>query len=134
MPEWGMVPIPAKLAAEGVRDMVRVTDGRMSGTSFGTVVLHVAPEAAAAGPIALVEDGDLIHLNVAEGHIDLLISKAELAKRQKRYQARSPEHLRGWPRLYQEHVMQAPDGCDLDFLRAPTAAHDGSSFPVVGRS
>jgi dihydroxy-acid dehydratase len=132
MPEWGMVPIPAKLAADGVRDMVRVCDGRMSGTSYGTVVLHVAPEGAAGGPIGLVQDGDLVHLDVEGGRIDLEVSPAVLAQRSR--PALDTEHLRGWPKLYRDHVLQAPQGCDLDFLRATTASHLRFVPPIVGRS
>jgi dihydroxy-acid dehydratase len=134
MPEWGMIPIPARLVAAGVTDMVRVTDARMSGTSFGTVFLHVAPEAAAGGPLGLVQDGDMIAVDVAAGSVELEVSPAELARRAA---ARPPEprkHLRGWPALYAEHVLQAPQGCDLDFLIAPTPEHRRFVEPVVGRS
>jgi dihydroxy-acid dehydratase len=134
MPEWGMVPIPAKLARQGVRDMARVTDGRMSGTSFGTVLLHAAPEAAAGGPIGLVRDGDIIEWDIAAGRADLLVSDEELAARGAATPPPQSAHVRGWPLLYQQHVMQAPDGCDFDFLRAPTPAHLPFVEPVVGRS
>ena len=134
MPEWGMVPIPLKLIEAGVHDMVRVTDARMSGTSFGTVFLHVAPEAAIGGPLALVEDGDTITVDVEEGRLDLDVAEDELERRRARWIAPPQLHLRGWPLLYREHVMQAPDGCDFDFLRAPTSAHRRFVEPVVGRS
>lgn len=134
MPEWAMAPIPARLAAAGVTDMVRISDGRMSGTSFGTVVLHVAPESAVGGPLALVEDGDLIRLDIASRSIDLLVEESVLAERRLRLQPRPDEHLRGWPRLYRDHVLQAPLGCDLDFLAAPTPAARRFVPPVVGRS
>jgi dihydroxy-acid dehydratase len=134
MPEWGMIPIPAKLAAAGVRDMVRVTDARMSGTSFGTVFLHVAPEAAVGGPLALVRDGDMISVDAAAGVLDLDVGADELARRRAAWSAPASPHLRGWPALYRAHVTQAPDGCDLDFLTAPTAAHRRFVEPVVGRS
>ena len=134
MPEWGMVPIPRTLAEAGVRDMVRVTDARMSGTSFGTVFLHVAPEAAIGGPLALVQDGDPIAVDIEEGRLDLDIATDEMERRRARWTAPASPHLRGWPLLYREHVMQAPDGCDLDFLRAPTPAHRRFVEPVVGRS
>jgi dihydroxy-acid dehydratase len=134
MPEWGMVPIPRKLAEARVHDMVRVTDARMSGTSFGTVFLHVAPEAAIGGPLSLVEDGDPITVDVEAGRIDLGVDDHELQRRSARWTAPPSPHLRGWPVLYREHVMQAPDGCDLDFLRAPTPAHRRLVEPVVGRS
>lgn len=134
MPEWGMTPIPQRLAAAGVRDMVRISDGRMSGTSFGTVVLHVAPEAAAGGPLALVEDGDLIRLSVAERRLDLLVDDVVLSQRRARYEPPARMHVRGWPLLYQQHVLQAPEGCDLDFLVATPGARPELIEPVVGRS
>ena len=134
MPEWGMIPIPAKLVAAGVTDMVRVTDARMSGTSFGTVALHIAPEAAIGGPLGLVIDGDMIALDVEAGTLDLQIAPAELARRREAFTPPAAPHLRGWPALYARHVLQAPDGCDLDFLTAPTPAHRRFVDPVVGRS
>jgi dihydroxy-acid dehydratase len=134
MPEWGMIPIPARLAAAGVRDMVRITDARMSGTSFGTVFLHVAPEAAIGGPLALVRDGDMIDVDVAAGVLSLDVPAGELARRRAAWSAPASPHLRGWPALYREHVTQAPEGCDLDFLMAPTAAHRRFVEPVIGRS
>jgi dihydroxy-acid dehydratase len=129
-----MAPIPAKLARQGVRDMARVSDGRMSGTSFGTVLLHAAPEAAVGGPIGLVRDGDVIEWDIPAGRADLVVSEDELAERRAGSPPPGSAHVRGWPRLYQEHVMQAPDGCDLDFLRAATPAHLPFVEPVVGRS
>ncbi len=134
MPEWGMIPIPAKLAAAGVTDMVRVTDARMSGTSYGTVILHAAPEAAVGGPLALVADGDMISVDAAAGSISLEVPEGELARRRAAWAPPASPHLRGWPALYRDHVLQAPQGCDLDFLRAPTAAHRRFVEPVVGRS
>jgi dihydroxy-acid dehydratase len=134
MPEWGMIPIPAKLAAAGVTDMVRVTDARMSGTSYGTVFLHAAPEAAVGGPLALVADGDMISVDAAAGSISLEVPEGELARRRAAWAPPASPHLRGWPALYRDHVLQAPQGCDLDFLRAPTAAHRRFVEPVVGRS
>jgi len=134
MPEWGMVPIPARLIKAGVTDMVRVTDARMSGTSFGTVLLHAAPEAAVGGPLGLVRDGDLISVDVPAGTLDLEVDESDLAGRRAAWTPEPPRHMRGWPALYALHVMQAPDGCDLDFLRAPTAAHRTFIEPVVGRS
>ena len=116
MPEWGMLPIPNKLLRRGVRDMVRISDARMSGTAYGTVVLHVSPEAAVGGPLALVESGDTIRISVRERRIDLDVDAAELARRKSRWQPPAvPE--RGYRRLYAERVMQAEDGCDFDFLR-----------------
>ncbi len=134
MPEWGMIPIPAALAAAGVTDMVRVTDARMSGTSFGTCFLHVAPEAAIGGPLALVEDGDMIVVDVAAGRLDLDIDEGALLSRWAAWSAPVSEHLRGWPSLYQAHVLQADSGCDFDFLRSPTVEHRRFVPPVVGRS
>jgi dihydroxy-acid dehydratase len=134
MPEWGMIPIPAKLAAAGISDMVRVTDARMSGTSYGTVVLHAAPEAAIGGPLALVADGDMICLDAEAGSISLDVPAEEIARRRAAWAPPAPGHLRGWPALYRDHVLQAPQGCDLDFLVAPTPAHRRFVEPVVGRS
>jgi dihydroxyacid dehydratase/phosphogluconate dehydratase len=134
MPEWGMIPIPAALAAQGVRDMVRVTDSRMSGTSFGMCVLHVAPEAAVGGPLALVQTGDLIHLDVANGSLDLLVADDELERRRADWAPPASEHVRGWPVLYRAHVTQADEGCDFDFLQAPTAESRVFVPPIVGRS
>ena len=134
MPEWGMIPIPAKLVADGVTDMVRVTDARMSGTSFGTVFLHAAPEAATGGPLALVADGDPVAVDVAAGTLTLEVPEAEVARRRARWTPPPSPHLRGWPALYRDHVLQAPEGCDLDFLRAPTKEHRRFVEPVVGRS
>ena len=134
MPEWGMIPIPARLVRAGVTDMVRVTDSRMSGTSFGTVVLHAAPEGAVGGPLGFVRDGDVIVVDVPAGTIDLDVSPAELARRRAGWAPPPSRHLRGWPALYAKHVLQAPEGCDLDFLRAPTPAHRAFVEPTVGRS
>jgi len=106
MPEWGMIPIPQKLLAQGVTDMVRITDARMSGTSFGTVFLHVSPEAAVGGPIALVRTGDIISVDVLAGTLDLEVDEAELHRRRAQWQPPVSEHLRGWPLLYQRHVQQ----------------------------
>ncbi|MET3805941.1 dihydroxy-acid dehydratase [Nakamurella sp. UYEF19] len=134
MPEWGMVPIPQRLAERGVTDMVRVTDARMSGTSYGTVFLHAAPEAALGGPLALVRDGDPIVVDVEDGRLDLDVEASELARRRAAWVPPVSEHLRGWPALYQRHVMQAPSGCDLDFLVGDTAAKRRFVEPVIGRS
>jgi dihydroxy-acid dehydratase len=115
MPEAGYLPIPRKLAERGVKDMVRISDARMSGTAFGTVVLHVAPEAAIGGALAAVRNGDRIRLSVAAKTIDLLISKEELAKRLANH-VPPPTPARGYAALYQKSVTQAPSGCDFDFL------------------
>jgi dihydroxy-acid dehydratase len=118
MPEVANMPLPKKLLEQGVRDMVRVCDGRMSGTAYGTVVLHVAPEAAAGGPLGLVRDGDEILLDVPGRRIDLLVAPEELARRHPNARTRDgfAAPLRGWERLYVDHVLQADTGVDLDFL------------------
>ncbi|MBC7463499.1 MAG: dihydroxy-acid dehydratase [Actinobacteria bacterium] len=134
MPEWGMIPIPKKLAAQGVVDMVRVTDSRMSGTSFGTCVLHVSPEGAVGGVIGLVKDGDIIELDVSRRSLSLKISDEELAVRKASWAGLQTEHLRGWPSLYQAHVLQPDEGSDFDFLRAPTPEMRRFVPPVIGRS
>jgi dihydroxy-acid dehydratase len=124
MPEAGYIPIPKKLAAAGVKDMVRISDARMSGTAFGTIVLHISPEAAVGGPLALVEDGDQIALDVAAGRIELLVREATLAERRERWQP--PEIAgseRGYLKLYLDEVLQAEDGCDFDFLRKTPRRH-----------
>ena len=115
MPEAGYLPIPMKLSRGGVKDMVRISDARMSGTAFGTIVLHVTPEAAAGGPLARVHTGDRIRLSVKERRLDLLVDAAELARRAAAAAPTVPS--RGYRRLYLEHVLQADDGCDFDFLR-----------------
>jgi dihydroxy-acid dehydratase len=117
MPEWGNLPIPKKLLARGVRDLVRISDARMSGTHYGTCVLHVSPEAAVGGPLALVRTGDEIELDVAARRLHLAVDDAELARRRAAWQPPAPPYARGWTRLYQQHVTQAHEGCDLDFLQ-----------------
>lgn len=134
MPEWGMIPIPVRLAEQGVTDMVRVTDARMSGTSFGTCFLHVAPESAVGGPLAIVRDGDPIVVDVHARRLDLDVPEVELRRRRFVWTPPRPEHRRGWPALYQRTVLQAPDGCDLDFLRPRNAVELRPVPPVVGRS
>ncbi len=116
MPEVANVPVPAKLLARGVRDMVRICDGRMSGTGYGTVVLHVAPEAAVGGPLALVRTGDPVTLDVPARTLTLEVPDGELAARRARWRPPVPHAGRGWTRLYTEHVLQADSGADLDFL------------------
>jgi dihydroxy-acid dehydratase len=116
MPEWGMLPIPKKLLEQGVRDMVRVSDARMSGTSYGACVLHVAPESFVGGPLALVKDGDVIELDVPQRRIALRVGDAELATRRASWRPREFPHPRGFGALYARHVTQADQGCDFDFL------------------
>ena len=110
------MPIPKVLVKQGLRDMVRVSDARMSGTAFGTAVLHVAPEAQAGGPLALVKTGDRIRLSVASGRLDLLVEESELAQRRAAWQPEPPRASRGYSKLYQNSVLQADQGADLDFL------------------
>jgi dihydroxy-acid dehydratase len=116
MPERGNLPIPKKLLARGIRDMVRISDGRMSGTAFGTVVLHVAPESAIGGPLALVQDGDEILLDAPGRTLSLLVDEGELARRREAWKPTHPLAGRGYTWLYQQHVLQADRGCDFDFL------------------
>ena len=118
MPEWGMLPIPKKLLKQGVRDMVRISDARMSGTSYGTCVLHVAPESFVGGPLALVRDGDPIELDFAGRKLNLLVDGAELAARRAAWTAPPPRYGRGYGAMFSAHVTQANKGCDFDFLQA----------------
>jgi dihydroxy-acid dehydratase len=121
MPEWGMLPIPQKLLVKGVRDMVRISDSRMSGTAYGACVLHVSPESFVGGPLALVRDGDLIELDVAGRRLHLQVSDEELARRRSEWRAPERRYERGFGALYAAHVTQADQGCDLDFLHAGAA-------------
>jgi dihydroxy-acid dehydratase len=116
MPEYGMLPIPDYLLAQGVRDMVRISDARMSGTSYGACVLHVAPESFVGGPLAFVQTGDLITLDVAARELSLDISERALAQRQQQWQPPAAKFERGYGALYTEHITQANEGCDFDFL------------------
>ena len=118
MPEWGMLPIPRKLLAQGVRDMVRISDARMSGTAYGACVLHVSPEAFIGGPLALVRDGDLIELDVAARKLELRVNDDELVQRRASWKPRPAHYERGFGALYAAHVTQADKGCDFDFLEA----------------
>jgi L-arabonate dehydrase len=120
MPEWGAAPVPARLLQRGVKDMVRISDARMSGTSYGTVVLHVAPESAVGGPLALVRDGDEIELNVPARTLSLRVDEAELARRKAAWTPRPPHFTRGYGQLFLEHVLQANEGVDFDYLRGKT--------------
>jgi dihydroxy-acid dehydratase len=122
LPEWGQLPIPKKLLQQGVRDMVRISDARMSGTSYGACVLHVAPESHVGGPLALVRDGDEIELDIPGRKLTLKISDAELERRRDAWTPPKAHYTRGFGSLYLEHVTQANEGCDFDFLAdgAPT--------------
>ena len=122
MPEWGNLPIPKKLLAQGVRDMVRISDARMSGTHYGCCIVHVAPESAIGGPLALVKTGDRIRLDVPGGRLDMFVDDAELNRRRDTWRPPASPYRRSYAALYQHHVCQAPQGCDFDFLAgtAPT--------------
>lgn len=134
MPEWGMIPIPKKLQLQGVKDMVRISDARMSGTSFGTVILHVAPEAALGSVLALVKDGDLVSINVMERQIKLEVDDHELQLRKQQWQPIVSLHKRGYPALYIREVLQANEGCDFDFLKPKSKEELIFISPTVGRS
>jgi dihydroxy-acid dehydratase len=120
MPEWGNLPIPKKLLKAGVRDMLRLSDARMSGTHYGTCVLHISPESAVGGPLALVHTGDEIELDVARRRLHLHVSDEELARRRAAWTPPVQPFTRGFTRLYQQHVTQAHLGCDFDFLQGNT--------------
>jgi L-arabonate dehydrase len=130
-PEWGHIPMPAKLLKRGVSDIVRISDARMSGTSFGTVVLHVAPESAVGGPLAIVQDGDEVVLDVPSRRIDVQLSPDEIARRLALFNPPKPPYDRGYGRLFLEHVEQANLGCDFDFLRH--VGQVGNLRPIVNR-
>jgi dihydroxy-acid dehydratase len=134
MPEWGMIPIPARLQKKGVTDMVRLSDARMSGTSFGMVILHVAPEAAVGGPLCLVQNGDLITLDVPNRTLTLEVSGEEIDRRRALWQQPVSKHRRGYPHLYIREVLQADQGCDLDFLKPKSDEDLPFIEPIVGRS
>ncbi len=133
MPEWAMVSLPPSVLARGVRDMVRVSDGRMSGTSFGTVFLHVAPEAATGGPLAAVRDGDVIRVDADAGVIEVELAPEEIDRRLGALERSRPVG-RGYLSFYAEHVQQAPRGCDFDFLAGAPGVPPRLEEPVVGRS
>ena len=119
MPEWGMLPIPKKLVKQGVRDMVRISDARMSGTSYGACILHVAPESFVGGPLAFVQTGDEIEIDIPARKIHLHVSDEELARRKAAWQKPAPRYPRGYGALFSDHIGQADDGCDFDFLSRP---------------
>jgi dihydroxy-acid dehydratase len=125
MPEWGQLPIPQKLLKQGVRDMLRISDARMSGTSYGACVLHVTPESHVGGPLALVRDGDPIELDIEARSINMLVADAELARRKAAWRSPEPKFTRGYGVLYLKHIQQADTGCDFDFLESGQAQAAG---------
>ncbi|MGH9511389.1 MAG: IlvD/Edd family dehydratase [Terriglobales bacterium] len=132
MPEWGQIPIPVNLLKRGVTDMVRISDSRMSGTSYGTVVLHISPESAIGGPLAVVQNGDQVRLDVENRRLDLLVSDAELGCRRKAWIPARKKYHRGYYTMFLNHILQADQGCDFDFL---VGQSDGEpNEPIVGRS
>jgi dihydroxy-acid dehydratase len=128
MPEWGALPIPRKLLARGVRDLLRISDARMSGTHYGTCVLHVSPESAVGGPLALARTGDVIELDLETRSLNLRVGDDELARRRAAWRAPPQPYHRGWTRLHQQHVRQAHEGCDLDFLEGTAATPEPDIF------
>jgi len=133
MPEWGSIPIPRKLLRQGVRDMVRISDARMSGTSYGTVILHVSPEAQAGGLLAVVENGDWIEVDVDNGTLHLDVPDETIAARFKVWTPSPRRNVRGYLRMFADHVLQPHEGCDLDFLRPRSKEEAAFVPPVVGR-
>ena len=125
MPEWGMLPIPLKLVKQGVRDMLRLSDARMSGTSYGACILHVAPESYVGGPLALVRTGDLISVDVAARRIHLEVSDEELAARRQAWTPPAPRFERGYGWMFSRHILQADEGCDFDYLETAFGAPVG---------
>jgi dihydroxyacid dehydratase/phosphogluconate dehydratase len=131
MPEWGQLPIPQKLLKQGVRDMLRISDARMSGTSYGACVLHVTPESHVGGPLALVQDGDTIEIDVQARRIDMLVDAQEIARRKSAWRPPQPKFTRGYGVLYLNHIRQADTGCDFDFLEAEKAASAAGGDPEI---
>ena len=117
MPEWGFLPLPKKILATGVRDMVRLSDARMSGTAFGTVVVHVTPESAKGGPLAAVQNGDTISLDVPNRRLELLVEDREIQRRLSESPPTKQPFERGYGWMFAQHILQADQGCDFDFLR-----------------
>ncbi|MGL4978335.1 MAG: dihydroxy-acid dehydratase, partial [Plesiomonas sp.] len=128
MPEWGNLPIPKKLLEQGVTDMVRISDARMSGTHYGSCVLHVSPEAAVGGPLGLVKTGDLIQLDISAGTLNMLVSDEELAVRRAAFTPVHHQYNRSFAALYQQHVTQAHEGCDFDFLQSAESVREPDIF------
>ena len=116
MPEWGMLPMPKALLKQGHRDMLRISDARMSGTSYGACILHVAPESFVGGPLALLKTGDIVRMDLEARSLDMLVDEEELAARRAAWQAPEPRFERGWGYMFQRHVGQADKGCDFDYL------------------
>ncbi len=131
MPEWGQLPLPKKLLAQGVRDMLRISDARMSGTSYGACVLHIAPESHVGGPLAFVQDGDIIELDVAHRSLNLKVSEAELERRRAAWTPPKPHYTRGFGTLYLKHVTQADKGCDFDFLEDGASPEHATPDPEI---
>lgn len=134
MPEWGMIPIPKKLRKQGIKDIVRISDARMSGTSFGTIILHVAPEAAVGGPLALVKNGDIIKVDIPNRTVSIEISIDEIIERKKLWKPLESPHTRGYPKLFIQEVLQADEGCDFKFLKPKSNEELSFIEPIVGRS
>jgi dihydroxy-acid dehydratase len=136
MPEWGQLPIPRKLLDQGITDIVRISDARMSGTSYGTVVLHTAPEAAVGGPLAIVRDGDIIELDVERRRLHLDLPDAEIQTRLASWTPPQAHFRRGYGWMFQQHVLQADQGCDFDFLRRIEEPADdmASRYALMGHS
>ncbi len=131
MPEWGQLPIPQKLLKEGVRDMLRISDARMSGTSYGACVLHITPESHVGGPLALVRDGDIVELDVQARSINMLVDEVELEKRRAAWRQPAPKFTRGYGVLYLKHIQQADTGCDFDFLETQEAQRTAGGEPEI---
>ena len=125
MPEWGMLPIPKKLLKQGVRDMLRISDARMSGTSYGACVLHVSPEAHVGGPLALIQAGDTVRVDIPNRRLDMLVSDEELAARRARWTPPPPKFERGFGWMFSRHIKQAHEGCDFDYLETQFGAPVG---------
>jgi dihydroxy-acid dehydratase len=128
MPEWGQLPVPKKLLQKGVRDVLRISDSRMSGTSYGACVLHVAPEAAVGGPLALVKEGDIIEMDVAARKLNMLVSDEELAKRRAAWKPPQVQFQRGYGQMFLAHIKQANEGCDFDFLEGTAKIPDPAIY------
>ena len=118
MPEWGMIPMPKALLKQGHRDMIRLSDARMSGTSYGACILHVAPESYIGGPLALIKNGDIIEVDIPERKLNVDISENELSNRREKWKEPEPRYERGYGYIYSKHIEQADKGCDFDFLKS----------------